>query len=188
MYVANFSANTESVINTSLDVVINTIYTGIGPTGFGNMVCVPVTNCEDTFGLIQDTACGSVTINDSLYGVTGMYTQHLINEAGCDSTLTIDLTVGGFTEEIFLTACDSIIYEDSTYFTPALMEEVFMDQIGCDSLITTFIRVIRDTINTNEVIVAPDSIGYLSYCCVNMMAGFNVNKGAICEVVIEVCP
>src|SRR5690606_11877430 len=39
------------------------------------------------------TACDSFTLNGQTYLTSGVYVQHLTNAAGCDSTLTLNLTV-----------------------------------------------------------------------------------------------
>ena len=42
---------------------------------------------------IDTIVCEQLIINDSIYTASGTYIQNLINEAGCDSTLTINLTI-----------------------------------------------------------------------------------------------
>jgi hypothetical protein len=39
------------------------------------------------------TSCGTYTLNDSIYPISGTYTQHLTSLSGCDSTLTLNLIV-----------------------------------------------------------------------------------------------
>ncbi len=51
--------------------------------------------CGDTTSLyIADTTdCTGYTLNGITYTVTGVYTQSLSNSMGCDSTITLDLTI-----------------------------------------------------------------------------------------------
>jgi len=42
---------------------------------------------------LNETACGSYTLNGQTYNSSGTYTQTLTNAAGCDSTITLDLTI-----------------------------------------------------------------------------------------------
>ena len=42
---------------------------------------------------LTQTACGSYTLNGQTYTSSGTYTQTLTNVAGCDSTVTLNLTV-----------------------------------------------------------------------------------------------
>lgn len=51
--------------------------------------------CTDTssFYITAATCEASYTLNDSIYDVSGTYTQHFMNAAGCDSAVTLELTV-----------------------------------------------------------------------------------------------
>ncbi|HPE58502.1 MAG TPA: VWA domain-containing protein, partial [Bacteroidales bacterium] len=49
--------------------------------------------CATTAKTISAEGCESVTVNDSVYTETGVYTQNLTNNAGCDSTLTVNVTI-----------------------------------------------------------------------------------------------
>lgn len=42
---------------------------------------------------ISQSSCGSFTLNSQTYTTSGTYTQALLNSTGCDSTLTITLTI-----------------------------------------------------------------------------------------------
>ena len=42
---------------------------------------------------LNETACGSYTLNNQTYTSSGTYAQILTNAAGCDSTITLDLTI-----------------------------------------------------------------------------------------------
>jgi len=46
-----------------------------------------------TYATITTSACGSYTLNDSIYTASGTYTQTLINVSGSDSVITLKLTV-----------------------------------------------------------------------------------------------
>ncbi len=52
-----------------------------------------ITYCNTSTSSISPISCGSHTLNSQTYTSTGTYTQTLINAAGCDSTLTINLTI-----------------------------------------------------------------------------------------------
>ncbi len=46
-----------------------------------------------TYASITAVACNSYVLNNQTYSSSGIYTQNLTNAAGCDSTLTLDLTI-----------------------------------------------------------------------------------------------
>jgi len=154
------------------------------------MVCVPHPSCAPTSGSMDITTCfdESVTVNDSVYTQTGTYTQHLLNIAGCDSTLTIHIGLGGSTEEIFIADCDSLSFRDSTYFTSTVITEQYLDQYGCDSTIHNYIGIIESEITTAQQIMAPDTIQLLSSSTVTLLPNFSVDRNANCIIDIQSCP
>ncbi len=76
-------------------------------------------SCSDTTSsyFTISVPCGeSHTLNDSMYTATGIYTQVFPNVAGCDSTVTLDLTVLPLAEPVITT--DSFtLGVTATYFT-----------------------------------------------------------------------
>jgi photosystem II stability/assembly factor-like uncharacterized protein len=50
---------------------------------------------------ISPMACDSISINGQNYIISGVYTQTLSNQYGCDSTLTINLTITNLVDSIF---------------------------------------------------------------------------------------
>ncbi|MBK9479421.1 MAG: T9SS type A sorting domain-containing protein [Bacteroidetes bacterium] len=57
-------------------------------------------NCA-SFNSISPTACDSFSINGQTYTASGIYTQTLVSQSGCDSTLTINLAVTNLVDSIF---------------------------------------------------------------------------------------
>jgi hypothetical protein len=49
--------------------------------------------CATTPTTITESACSSYTLNGQTYTTSGVYTQTLINAAGCDSVITLNLTI-----------------------------------------------------------------------------------------------
>jgi len=59
--------------------------------------------CNDTTSFhITEVRCGesSYTLNGETYTASGIYTQHLPNAAGCDSILTLDLTLSQISKPV----------------------------------------------------------------------------------------
>jgi len=71
---------------------------------------------EPTFSSITETACESYTAPDgTVYTTSGVYTSVIPNAAGCDSTITINLTVIPNTQVIL----NPVICEGTNYLSPA---------------------------------------------------------------------
>ena len=102
--------------------------------------------CSPTTGSQTLTICdgASITVGTSTYNSTGVYTDVLTNTAGCDSTVTTNLTVSApITGSQTLTICDgaSITVGMSTYNTTGVYTDVLTAANGCDSTVTTNLTV-----------------------------------------------
>ncbi|OFX65411.1 MAG: hypothetical protein A2X15_00340 [Bacteroidetes bacterium GWB2_32_14] len=109
---------------------------------------VRLLNCINTFSSITETACDSYTAPDGIvYTTSGIKTAVIPNAAGCDSTITIDLTVNNSTtSSIAETTCDSYTAPDGTvYTTSGIKTAVIPNAAGCDSTITIDLTVNNST-------------------------------------------
>ena len=82
--------------------------------------------------------CNEYDLNGTLYSSTGIYTQTLTNANGCDSTITLDLTIiNSTTASITEASCETYTSPSGLVYT---LSGVYMDTIpnaaGCDSVIT----------------------------------------------------
>ena len=114
---------------------------------------------------ITQTICAgdSIDVNGTTYNATGIYTDTLVAANGCDSVLTIDLTVNPVAATpITQTICagDSIIVNGTTYNTTGIYTDTLVAANGCDSVLTIDLTVnpvaatpITQTICTGDSIV-----------------------------------
>ena len=83
------------------------------------------------------TTCDSVVWNGSSYDSTGIYIDTLQNYLGCDSVITLDLTVG---QPIYITEiqsdCDSVVWNGTSYFSSGIYTDSLQTVDGCDSIVT----------------------------------------------------
>jgi gliding motility-associated-like protein len=80
-------------------------------------------------------ACNQYTLNNQVYTSSGIYVQTLINAAGCDSIITLNLTIGGSTTTVSATSCDSYFWEGQTYTTSGTYTVNYIGTGGCDSIL-----------------------------------------------------
>jgi hypothetical protein len=52
-----------------------------------------MSTCQPISSTIKATSCRSYTLNDKLYSASGSYRQDISNFKGCDSTITLNLTI-----------------------------------------------------------------------------------------------
>ena len=90
------------------------------PEQFGMSVrCLKVYNsCEVIHVSESKTACTSFTWHGNTYHETGTYVDSLKTSVGCDSIITLNLTINQPSVSILnVTACGSYSWKDSTYST-----------------------------------------------------------------------
>jgi hypothetical protein len=69
--------------------------TGTDANGCQGTDQVLVTVASQTTSSITQTACLTYELNGQVYNQSGVYTQTLVNAQGCDSILTLNLTING---------------------------------------------------------------------------------------------
>jgi len=93
------------------------------------------------------TNCGTYTLNSTPYATSGTYTQTLTNanSVGCDSTITLNLTVNNPTSStITTTACSSYTLNSTTYNATGTYIQTLTNgnSVGCDSTITLNLTIV----------------------------------------------
>lgn len=107
--------------------------------------------CDSTFTLdltilnassssLSEIACDAYTwsANGINYTSSGIYTETMINAQGCDSTVTLNLTIlNSNTNVEYQTVCDQFtwIQNGETYTASGQYGDTLMNVIGCDSII-----------------------------------------------------
>ena len=162
--------------------LVNPIYTYYTPStylvsltvtdtilGIDSTLIIPIViNSLNSFASISETACDSYTAPDgAIYTTSGIKTAVIPNAAGCDSTITIDLTVNQSSENsISETACDSYTAPDGAiYTTSGIKTAVIPNAAGCDSTITIDLTIFNSTSSsitetTCDSYTAPDGAIY----------------------------
>jgi hypothetical protein len=128
------------------------ILTGASPEGCLSTDTVTVFVNESTSSTLNISAIDSYTLNGQTYTTSGSYTQVLTNAAGCDSLLTINLTLDftGLEENVNL---NWKLYPNpaSDYTTLAIKEALMGSAIV---LYDAFGReMLRSTVYSQETII-----------------------------------
>ena len=100
-------------------------------------------NCFPSYNSIAASACDNYSLNGQIYISTGIYTQVLTNSSGCDSIITLNLTINHSNDSIFISTCDPYTLNGQTYTSSGIYNQQFTNIFGCDSIIT-----LNLTINT----------------------------------------
>ncbi len=115
---------------------------------YNNAFIAKYTRCSNiTTASVTAAACNTYTYNNQVYTSSGTYTQVLQNAIGCDSIITLHLTIGGSVNTTTVTACDSYVWEGQTYTTSGLYTRQYTDVGGCDS-VRKLALTIRNRVST----------------------------------------
>jgi hypothetical protein len=114
--------------------------------------------CTPSASAITQVACQSFTINGQTYNQSGTYIQNLTSSGGCDSTLTINLTIQApnSSQETHV-ACNSYTWPANglTYSNSGTYTTTLINALGCDSIVTLNLTVNASS-GTQQVITACD--------------------------------
>ena len=125
-----------------LDVTFNGWYlrlwaTNEEGTSYSNAVLISVHETNSGYGTV--ISCEPYVWNGQIYNESGIYQAILVNQWGCDSIATLDLTVG-HPDEYFIPypiyACNSYVWGNLTLTESGAYEQTFANQYGCDSTVT----------------------------------------------------
>ncbi|MBO7109305.1 MAG: fibronectin type III domain-containing protein [Prevotella sp.] len=139
---------------------------------------------------INETACDSyewTAGNGETYTESGAYTYTTTNAAGCDSTVTLNLTINtSNTGEEEQTACDSYTWNGETYTESGVYTFNTTNAAGCDSTATLNLTI--NTSNTGvDVQTACDTYTWIDnnvYTASNNTATYTVTNVAGCDSVV----
>ncbi|MCF8374576.1 MAG: LamG domain-containing protein [Bacteroidales bacterium] len=127
-------------------------------TGTSSNWVTGATLAGNTFSTMNISGCGSYTApSGAVYTAAGTYQDIIPNAAGCDSVITINLTMNGFaTGNLSPVVCGGGAYTSpagNTYTTSGFYTDTIYNTVGCDSLIyidLTFGTATSSTISVAE--------------------------------------
>ncbi len=97
-----------------------------------------MSQCNSFPTYMDQTACDSYTYNGQTYTTSGTYVNHFTNARGCDSTLTLNLTIHS-SSAYLITSTDCVSYtsfNNATYTSTGIYHDTIPNAFGCDSIIT----------------------------------------------------
>jgi PDZ domain-containing secreted protein len=167
--------------NSATHVVINA-------AGCDSTVTLDLTIANSNTGTDIITACDSYTWIDGItYTVSNNSATHVLtNAAGCDSTITLDLTLNNSSAATdVITACDNYTWIDGVTYTVSnnSATHVLTNAAGCDSTVTLDLTITNSNTGT-DVITACDSytwIDGIAYTASNNTATQILTNAAGCD-------
>ncbi|MFK7785401.1 MAG: T9SS type A sorting domain-containing protein, partial [Crocinitomicaceae bacterium] len=101
-------------------------------------------------------ACGSFTwsVNGATYANSGTYNANFVGVNGCDSTYTLNLTIGAPTSSSSsITACESYFWpvDGQTYTNSGTYSSTMTNSAGCDSVLTLNLTISGETTSSETI-------------------------------------
>ncbi len=108
-------------------------------------------DCRTTSSTITVSACNNYLLNGQTYTSSGTYTQLVKNAGGCDSNITLKLTLKNNTSSLTASACASYTLNSQTYTATGVYKQTLTNKAGCDSVLTLNLTIKKNaaTINVN---------------------------------------
>ena len=129
---------------------------------------IPCMGVENTY-IISDTICWGefLIFDDTLRVISGTYIDTLVASNGCDSIVTLDLTVLPKMETyLYDTIYESelpYIFAEQTIMESGEYEEIFKSKHGCDSVVILNLYIEEgnaiEDLNTISLVIVPNPIG-----------------------------
>lgn len=151
-------------INTTIPGQYETVFPAAN--GCDSTVVVNLEMLNNTSALLTEYICEGDTylLYDISATESGIYTHTLTNAIGCDSIITVDLTVNdtvivNLIEEI----CngETLTVRDTEFTQTGMYDIVITDDFGCDTLINIDLTVLSESYATlNEMICQGESFTY----------------------------
>jgi hypothetical protein len=126
------------------------------PSANDSIVLVNVLFESPSYSNMSITSCGAFDLNGTTYTNSGLYTQIIPNQAGCDSSIILELTINPRTGSETISSCDPIDFHGTTYSTSGTYAATLITAEGCDSVVTLYYT--RNTSTASTTVVGIDSV------------------------------
>jgi len=109
-------------------------------------------NCTSDSITIAATNCEQYSWGGTMYNQSGTYTKTFKNKFGCDSIVSLHLTIlPTSSNNISITACESYTFNNKTYTQSGLYGQKLKNSLGCDSTITLDLTINPSSISNISV-------------------------------------
>ena len=107
-------------------------------------------DCQGSYSSIDLMGCDAVEFAERTYTASGQYPVELTSASGCDSIITLNVTVNtSNVTYLNQSTCEPYTLNGITYDTSGTYYQTYMNQMGCDSLLV--LKLDYPYINTSIV-------------------------------------
>jgi len=120
----------------------------------GGIFIHKMSRCKNvTYSTINATGCSSYLLNNKTYTQSGTYTQTLPNSTGCDSIITLNLTLLNTVTDMTVDVCDSYTWNNQLFTSSGLYTHTFTAVSGCDSLVKVHLTIRNKVATTYDITI-----------------------------------
>lgn len=133
------------------------------------------------------STCNNYVLNSETFDSTGTYLQTIANSTGCDSVITLHLTINKKTTEKLLSICEGENYYagGGLQITGGVYYDTLQTSLGCDSVVITRLTVNpkplaslgddRNLCNGTQAILSPGTFAQYLWQDMSVSKSFTVN-------------
>ena len=147
-----------------------------------NLTILPILFSDTVFA----TACDSLIWEGGTYTSTGIYNDTLTSITGCDSILTLNLSLNNsISTNDSLVACDSVVWNGNTYSSSGTYTDTLQTISSCDSVITLNLTINNfsslSLSSTDSLICYGDSVQLLASGAQNYswQTSYNISSNSV---------
>ncbi len=162
-------------------------YTLVNASGCDSVITLDLTINQTSYATITETACDSYywNLNGNMYFTSGSYVDTITNTVGCDSVVTLNLTINqSYSTDEFVTACDSYDWVNGmTYGASGFYTTVLQSANGCDSVVNLFLTI-NNSSSGIDAVTACDSFTWIdgnTYTASNNTATYTLTNATGCD-------
>jgi hypothetical protein len=107
-----------------------------------------MTQCAPVNFNYAESACDSYVFNGGFYTESGIYEALLVSQSGCDSLVTVDLTINySQISDVAISTTSTIVYNGILYTQSGVFIQDTVTTAGCDSTIFVGVIIFDDGFN-----------------------------------------
>ena len=134
----NYNIDQVFVTPGTTNLIVNTL----SSTGCDSLVTLHLYVKPQITYEMDITSCDQYTWGDSVYSISGMYSQTFTAANGCDSVVTIHLTITPSDHtDIYGIACEQYVWNDILYTQSGDYQQTFSNILNCDSVVTLHLTI-----------------------------------------------
>jgi hypothetical protein len=145
--------------------------------GCDSIVTLDLTINTPSSSSSSEFSCGSYVWaqNGMTYTASGVYTDTIPNASGCDSIITLNLTIGGSSASQSISVCESYTWAQNgmTYTTSGMYSDTLTDGNGCDSILVLNLTILPSPVAgvTSLSVISLQASGTGTYQWINCTTG-----------------